>query len=142
VEVKEYQERILVRLLNGKPLIYYSIKNALSSKYITDVYVSSDDNEILMLSQKFGAKIHKRDAFIADDKTTLDPVIFNAYKHAKNKENKEYDLIITMQPTSPLSKVGSVDKAIEKMINNKNIDTIISVKDNTHLSWRFENGFN
>ena len=128
-----------LRLLNGKPLIYYSIKNALNSKYITDVYVSSEDDEILMLSQKFGAKIHKRDISIADDKTTLDPVIFNAYKYAKNKENKEYELIITMQPTSPLLKVDSINKAIEKMIKNKNIDTIISAKDDTHLSWRFEN---
>ncbi len=45
-----------------------------------------------------------------------------------------------MQPTSPLLKVGSIDKAIEKMIYDKNIDTIISAKDDTHLSWKFKNG--
>jgi len=128
-----------LRLLNGKPLIYYSIKNALNSKYIVDVYVSSEDDEILMLSKKFGAKIHKRDISIADDKTTLDPVIFNAYQYAKQNENKEYDLIITMQPTSPLLKVGSIDEAIERLINNSTLDTVISAKNDTHLSWRFEN---
>jgi len=129
-----------IRLLNGKPLIYYSIRNALKSKYITDVYVSSDDDEILMLSKKFGAKIHKRDKSIADDKTTLDPVIYNTYKNIQEKENKDYDLIVTMQPTSPLLRVESIDNAIEKMIKNKEIDTIISAKDDTHLSWRFEDG--
>ncbi len=127
-----------LRLLNEKPLIYYSIRNGLNSKYITDVYVSSEDDEILMLSKKFGAKIHKRDISIADDKTTLDPVIFNVYQYAKQKENKEYDLIITMQPTSPLLKIISIDKAIEKMINDRKIETIISAKNDTHLSWKFE----
>jgi CMP-N-acetylneuraminic acid synthetase/spore coat polysaccharide biosynthesis predicted glycosyltransferase SpsG len=124
-----------LRLLNGKPLIFYSINNALNSKYITDVYVSSDDEEILHLAQKFGAKLHKRDKNIADDKTTLDPVIYACYEYAKEVENKQYDIIITMQPTSPLLKASSVDLAIEKIIKNK-IDTIISVQDSTHLSWK------
>ena len=125
-----------LRLLNDKPLIYYSIKNALNSKYITDVYVSSDDDEILHLSEKFGAKLHKRDKNIADDKTTLDPVIYSCYEYAKNKDKTEYDIIITMQATSPLLKVHSIDAAIEKMIKNDKIDTIISVQDSTHLSWK------
>jgi len=125
-----------LRLLNNKPLIYYSIKNALNSKYITDVYVSSDDDEILHLSKKFGAKLHKRDKNIADDKTTLDPVIYSCYEYAKNKEKTEYDIIITMQATSPLLKVHSIDLALEKIIKNDKIDTIISVQDSTHLSWK------
>jgi len=129
-----------VRLLNDKPLIYYAINNALKSRYITDVYVSSDDDEILTIAKKFGAKIHKRDKNLSKDVTTLDPVIYSAYKEIKEKESKEYELIITMQPTSPLLKTSSVDKAIEKMIKNPEIDTIISVKDDTHLSWRWENG--
>ena len=129
-----------IRLLNGKPLIYYSVTNALQSKYITDVYVSSDDDEILTVAQKFGAKIYKRNNELAKDITTLDPVIYNAYKNIKEQENKEYDLIITMQPTSPLLKVDSIDNAIEKMLKNIELDTIISAKDDTHLSWRFVDG--
>ena len=129
-----------LRLLNGKPLIYYSIKNALNSKYITDVYVSSDDDEILTLAKKFGAKIYKREINLADDKTTLDPVIYKAYKYAKETENKKYDLIVTMQPTSPLLKSNSIDLAIEKMIKNSKIDTFISAKNDTHLSWKYIDG--
>ena len=127
-----------LRLLMGKPLIWYSIYNAINSKYITDLYVSSDDDEILTLSQKFGAKIHKRDISLADDKTTLDPVIYDTYIYAKKQNTIEYDLIVTMQPTSPLLKVESIDKAIEKILKNNNIDTIISAKNDTHLSWRKE----
>ena len=128
-----------LRLLNGKPLIYYSIKTALSSTYTPDVYVSSEDDEILNTAQKFGAKPYKRDITIADDKTTLDPVIYDCYKYAQEIENKIYDFIITMQPTSPLLKSSSLDKAISKIINDISIETVIASKDDTHLSWRKEN---
>jgi len=128
-----------LRLLNDKPLIYYSIKTALSSKYNLDVYVSSEDDEILNTATQFGAKVHKRDLSIADDKTTLDPVIFDCYSYAKKKEKVEYDFIITMQPTSPLLKINSLDNAIEIMVQSNNIETVIAAKDDTHLSWRKEN---
>ena len=128
-----------LRLLGRNPLLYYSINNALNSKYNLDVFVSSDDDEILNTAQKFGAKTHKRDSNIADDKTTLDPVIYDCYIHTKQAENKDYDLIITMQPTSPLLSSSSLDKAISKILDDKNIDTIIAAKDATHLSWRSEN---
>ncbi len=127
-----------LRLLNGKPLIYYSIKTALSSKYNFDVYVSSEDDEILNIATQFGAKVHKRDISIANDKTTLDPVIYDCYTYAKTIENKEYSFIITMQPTSPLLKSSSLDNAIDKVLNNGDIETVIAAKDNTHLSWRRE----
>ena len=128
-----------LRLLGEKPLLYYSINNALNSKYNLDVFVSSEDDEILNTAQKFGAKTHKRDLNIADDKTTLDPVIYDCYTHAKLSEKKEYDLIITMQPTSPLLLTKSLDSAIDRMLSSTSIDTIIAAKDATHLSWRSEN---
>lgn len=128
-----------LRLLNGKPLIYYSINTSLHSIFSPDVYVSSEDDEILNIAQKFGASIHKRNQNIADDKTTLDPVIYDCFIYAQKIESKEYDLIITIQPTSPLLSSKSLDNAIEKMILNNNIETIIAAKDSTHLSWRKEN---
>jgi CMP-N-acetylneuraminic acid synthetase len=124
-----------IRLLKDKPLIYYSIINALKSKYITDVYVSSEDDEILALAAKFGAKVHKRDKSIADDVTTLDPVIYDCYEYAQKINDITYDIIVTLQPTSPLLKTTSIDKAIKQILET-DIDTIISVKDATHLSWK------
>ncbi|MGM0520408.1 MAG: cytidylyltransferase domain-containing protein [Campylobacterota bacterium] len=128
-----------LRLLNDKPLIYYAINTALNSTYYIDVYVSSEDDEILNSASQFGAKTHKRDSTIADDKSTLDPVIYVAYEYAKQREKKDYDYIITMQPTSPLLKTNSLDNAITKAIEDKSIETVIAAKDDTHLSWRKEN---
>jgi len=128
-----------LRVLKDKPLIYYSIQTALSSKYALDVYVSSEDDEILNIALQFGAKVHKRDKSMAKDETTLDPVIYSAYIYAQTVENKIYDFIITMQATSPLLKRISLDNAIGKMIHNHNIETVIAAKDDTHLSWKKEN---
>lgn len=128
-----------LRNLNGLPLIAYSIRNALKSKYKPDVYVSSDDEEILYISQKIGAQIYKRDVKIADGQTTLDPVIYDAYKNISAENQKKYKLIITLQPTSPLLKTESLDNAIKQIMQDEKIETIISAKDTTHLSWKKEN---
>ena len=77
-----------LRLLSNKPLIYYSIKKALLSKYKPDVYVSSDGVDILALSKKFGAKTIMRETSDANDKTTLDPVVFKTWKKAEFIEKK------------------------------------------------------
>lgn len=125
-----------LRALADKPLIYYSIRTALNSKYKPDVYVTTDDDEIAVISKKLGAKVINREPEKAQDHTTLDPVIFDGYCKASEKENKTYDLIVTLQPTSPLLKSISLDDAIGKIINESSIDTIISAKDNTHLTWK------
>jgi CMP-N-acetylneuraminic acid synthetase/spore coat polysaccharide biosynthesis predicted glycosyltransferase SpsG len=125
-----------LRLLNGYPLIYYAIKNSLASSYKPDVYLTSEDDEILTIAQKFGAKIHKRPETLSDDLTTLDPVILDAYLTIKKKEIKEYDIVATIQPTSPLLSTRTIDSAIEVFIKDKRVDTLISATDDTHLTWR------
>lgn len=122
-----------LRPLNGKPLIYYSIQNALSINN-ADVYVSSEDKEILMMASKFGAKLIERDPAISEDSVTLDPVIHDAFFKIKKIENKDYDCVITMQPTSPLLEKKTIISAIEKFFDEK-LDTIISGTYDSHLTW-------
>lgn len=126
-----------LRPLNGKPLISYCIKTALKSIYKPDVYVSTDDDEIAFISKKYLAKVHRRDAALARDTTTLDPVVYQAFKDISEKEAKTYDLVITMQPTSPLLSVHSLDEAIKLVVTNASIDTVIAAVNDTHLSWSY-----
>lgn len=124
-----------LRALNGKPLISYSISNALTiDSAEVDCYVSSNDSEILLIASKFGAKTISRDESISGDNTTLDPVIYDAYKKIQELENKEYELVITLQPTSPLLTTESLENAIKRLVNN-NLDTLISGVYDSHLSW-------
>ena len=128
-----------LRPLNKKPLIYYVIKTALSSKYNPDVYVSSEDSEILMFAERFGARTHKRSDELSSDQTTLDPVIYNSFIEIESDAKKKYDFIITIQPTSPTLSTETLDLAIEKIISNKRCDTIISAVESAHLNWYKEN---
>jgi len=129
-----------LRTLAGKPLIYYGIKASLASKYKPDVCVSSDDEEVLSIAKQIGAKVVKRDSQIAQDATTLDPVVYDAYKQLEGLENKQYDLIVTLQPTSPLLKTASLDDAIDLIVSNSEVETVIAATDDTHLTWKKEEG--
>ena len=118
-----------IRIIGGKPLIYYSINNALSSKFVTDVIVTTDSADVKIIAEQMGASVHCRKAELCLDHIALDAVVFDAIP-----QNKEYDYIITMQPTSPTLKVETLDNAINYAISN-NIDTVISVINAPHLSW-------
>lgn len=123
-----------IRLMNGKPLIFYSINNAKNSRYITDVFVTTDSNEISEVAEEYGVEIIKRDESLSSDLITLDPVVFHAKNCAEKIKNKKYDAVVTLQPTSPLLKTETLDNAIEYFING-NYDTVISVINKPHLSW-------
>ena len=118
-----------IKLLAGKPMIVYSIEQSLNSRYIDEVYVSSDDKKILEISKKFGAEIIKRPKKYATDKAKTIDVLKHTLKKIKA------DLIVLLQPTSPLRKVENIDKAIE-IFFKKNADTVVSVtKRNLGPQW-------
>ena len=130
-----------LRLLGEKPLIYYSIDIAKSSKYVDDVVVSTEDSEIASIVEKYGTSVVKRPVELATDETLLDTVIYDAMLQKEKQAFDEYDIVITIQPSSPLLKTETLDKAIEKFADF-NIDSVISVVDDKNLRWGFddENG--
>ena len=123
-----------IRLMNGKPLIAYAIANATASQYITDVFVTTDNREIADVARLCGAKIIERDERLSTDLITLDPVVYHAKQQAEQQCQCFFDFVITMQPTSPLLKTSTLDRAIAQAIQNK-YDTVISVVNKPHLSW-------
>lgn len=123
-----------LRLMNGKPLIAYAIENAKKSKYIRDVFVTTDSKEIEEVSKVYGAAVIKRDNELSSDLVTLDPVIYHAMLKAEKETGKFYDAVITLQPTSPLLNVETLDSAIEYFISG-NFETVINVVNKPHLAW-------
>ena len=107
--------------LNGKPLIAWGIEAGLDSKYINKVVVSSDDNEILEVSQKFGADVIVRPPELASDTATT----FDAIEHTI-KSLEKYDYVVLLQPTSPLRESKHIDEAIE-LLETKDADAVVSV---------------
>lgn len=126
-----------LRLLNNKPLISYAIETAKSSQYVDDVVVTTDDSQIALIAEKFGASVVRRSQDLAQDDTLLDPVIYDAMIQKEKQAFDEYDIIITLQPTSPLIKIQTLDRAIEKF-KDFSLDSVISVVDDRHLSWGYD----
>ncbi|MCT7650597.1 acylneuraminate cytidylyltransferase family protein [Aliarcobacter butzleri] len=113
--------------LSGKPLIAYTIEAGLKSNYVDKVVVSSDDEEILEISKKFGAETIKRPDDLANDTATT----FDAIKHTIDNNIDKYNYIVLLQPTSPLRNEKHIDEAIE-LLEIKNADAIISVCEMEH----------
>lgn len=122
-----------IRLLNNKPMIYYAIKNAIDSQYITDVIISTDSQEIAVIAKQMNVPCVMRGSKLCEDDITLDAVIYDVVKDI------ESDIVITMQPTSPTLSCMTLDNAIQHFVEN-NYDTVISVHNEPHLSWSIEDG--
>lgn len=125
-----------IRFLNGKPLIYYAIRNALQLEG-ADVFVSTDSKDIAHVAEILGAKVLIRDGY-ADDNSTLDEVI--SYELQKlQQEGKQYDTVITIQPTSPLLNSKTLSAALNYYQDNQ-LTSLISATPTRHLSWKKSNG--
>jgi len=110
--------------LAGKPLIAWTIEASLNSKYISKTIVSSDSEEILDISKKFGADIVKRPDILANDTASSESVV----NHVIKTLSEQYQYIILLQPTSPLRNSETIDKAIEYFFS-KNATSLISVNE-------------
>jgi len=107
----------------GKPLINWSINQAQNSKYISSVWVSSDNNKILEIAKKQKAGTIKRPKKISTDKSSSEI----GWIHAINEieKNQKIDLVIGLQATSPIRETKDLDEAIKKFKKN-NADTMFS----------------
>jgi len=123
-----------LRLFNGKPLVSYVISTLKKVSNIDDIVVTSEDDEILNYCLSLGVKVHKRPSLLSSDDVTLDPVVYEAYNWYRSKFG-EVECVLTVQPTSPLISENTIESAIKKFLEG-DVDTIISVIDDTHLSWR------
>jgi len=127
-----------LRFFNYQPLIYYVIQNALNCEKIHDVVVTSESDEIIEYCRRFDIKIRKRPAFLSRDEITLDPVIYDTVVWFEN-EFYNVDNILTLQPTSPLLTVRTLSEALDKFETSE-LDTLISVEDDTNLGWIEKDG--
>jgi len=122
-----------IKSLLGKPLIAWTIEQALASKFLDRVIVSTDDKEIAEISKKYGAEIpFMRPKELAENNAKGIEVVLHAIDWFRgNDKRKQYDLIMLLQPTSPLRTIKDIDKAIE-LLFLKEAKAIVSVCEVDH----------
>lgn len=101
----------------GKPLIAWSIEQALASKYISDVYVTTDNKEISNVSKAYGAKIIWRPHELATDTASSEDALLHAISNIE--KTGKIDFVVFLQPTSPIRDTNDVDKAVEEFYSKK-----------------------
>ncbi len=116
-----------IKILGDKPLIYYTIKSAKRSVYITDLIVSTDDLEIAKIAESCGANVpFIRPKELALNETPMLPVLRHAVDFMEKNKNIIFDYIVILQPTSPFRLPEDIDKTIEVIIE-KGADSAVSL---------------
>lgn len=115
-----------IKLLNGKPLICYSIDVARQFTTDDNICVTTDDDEIIKVVEEYGLKVpFKRPDYLATDTCGSNEVIQHAYRFFAEK-GIQYDAILLLQPTSPFRKVEFLKEAVA--LYDDSIDMVTSVK--------------
>ncbi|MGL5615031.1 MAG: cytidylyltransferase domain-containing protein [Sarcina sp.] len=116
-----------IRLLNDKPLIAYTIEEAIKSKSIDRVIVSTDSEEIAEIAKSFGAEVpYLRSKDLAQDNSKIEDAIEELLNKLDSEEKYIPDYILLLQCTSPFRKVEHIEEAIKSLLES-NYDAIISL---------------
>ena len=116
-----------IKLINKKPLIYYSIILAINSKLINEVYVSTDSNKIKNISLKYGAKVpFLRPKKFSEDNSSDLQVFKHFINWYKKHIKKDIDYIVHLRPTTPFRKLVTIEKAI-KIIKKKQKNNLFEI---------------
>ena len=114
-----------IKLLNHQPLISYTIAAAKQSKHIERVIVSTEDQEIKEVAQKYGAEIINRPKELAQDHTPTLPVLQHVVQTLQDNDNK-VKLVVLLQSTAQFQKSKEIDEAIETVLEGT-WDSLISL---------------
>lgn len=128
-----------IAVLNGKPMLAYTIEEALKSRYVTRYVVSSDSDEVLEIAREYGADVIKRPEYLAQDDTPT----WDALKHALDycESDVLYGIIADIRCTNPLKTVDDIDGAILKLVKT-GADSVIGVsKLDDHHPYRIKRLF-
>ncbi|MGE4297198.1 MAG: hypothetical protein AB7E47_04140 [Desulfovibrionaceae bacterium] len=112
--------------LCGKPLMGYCLEAAGKSKYIDVLIVSSDSEDIKRVAREFGAETpFTRPADISED-VASELVTLHALDFMEQRDGRVYDIVVTMQPTTPFLRTEDIDASIEKLLATPHAETVMT----------------
>jgi|SRR2546422_996165 len=116
-----------IALLAGRPLLAYTCEAALASRQVTRVLVSTDDEEIAAVGRAYGAEVpfHRPTELARADTPSL-PVVQHAVHWLIEHDGWDPDVVVLLQPTSPLRRARHIDEALDCMAQ-ADADTVVSV---------------
>jgi CMP-N,N'-diacetyllegionaminic acid synthase len=118
-----------VRMVNGKPLIAWSIEHGLQARTITRVICTTDDDEIAEVAKRFGAEVpFRRPAAISGDLSVDVEFHLHALEWLLNNEGYIPDLVVQLRPTHPIRRPTTIDRAVELLVAHPDADSLRAVR--------------
>ena len=106
--------------LNGFPLLSYTIK-ASQESVVEETWVSTDCNSIKNIAESFGANIIDRPTELAQDNSQSEDALLHFAEHT------DFDILVFIQPTSPLLQSKYINKGIDLLLNDNEFDSVCTV---------------
>lgn len=111
----------------GKPLVEWSVDEAKKVTSISEIIVTTNDEDILRIAHEKGVRAYRRSEKLSSDEATTVDVVLDVLSESK----KTYDFIILLQPTSPLRRKSDIEGAL-KLLVEKKAKSVISVSEADH----------
>lgn len=130
--------------LAGKPLIHYTILSAKNSKHIDKIVVSTDNKKIAQVAESAGVCVpFLRPKRLAGDNASTIDVIKNTLKILQLRESYIPDIVVILQPTSPLRTTSLIDKSIVnlKKSNATCVLTVSKIKKHPYSSFWYSDKY-
>lgn len=112
-----------IRLVDGQPLISYTIQKAKKSKLLTDIIMSTDSDEIIEVANQYQCDTLKRNIKNAQDASKIEDTLIEVLATLKT----QYDLIVLLQPTAPIRESEDIDHVIQMFLEDVNLECVVSV---------------
>ena len=114
-----------IKELCGRPLIHYTLDTALNLTGPENICVTSDDEEIISVVEKYGINVpFRRPSELSTDAASQFDVVRHAFKYYTSR-GKTFDNIVLLQPTSPLRDVSAIKEEIS--LYSSDVDMVVSV---------------
>lgn len=128
-----------IYLLNGKPLLSYSIEQAQACPAISRVVVSTDHPQIMEVAREWGAEIIVRPAELSGDTATSESALSHALDYLKEQEAYEPDVVVFLQATSPIRRPYDLLQALQTF-QHQEADSLFSACKLHGFVWKHEEG--
>ncbi len=132
-----------IKKLGAHPLIGHTLEQAKKSRFLDRLdrlIVSTDHPKVKEVAEEYGASVpFLRPAELASDSAELKAIVRHAVRFVEENEAIRFDVVVTLQATSPFRSSRQIDDAIQ-MLLDQNLDSVISMKELRSLTWRKRGG--
>jgi len=128
-----------IRLLGGEPLIGYTLRTALDASIIDGLVVSTDDVEIADVASGYGVDVVRRPRELGSDSATTESVLLHVIDSLASC-GKFFDIILVLEPTSPLRSVSTIHRATEMIIDN-HFNSLLAIRETRENVGILKDGF-